>query len=126
MSRNSPPSKYWAKCADNYWYIVDGLETGIHIVKVTGLQLATSIFIPPLKLPHPIFRISFTPPNEDYAIMETETTTLRNAKRLAEWYYSEWIKVNHNFDMRARNSYPLAKKLEVEHGTQRTIERGSS
>ena len=35
-------------------------------------------------------------------------------------------KVNHNFDTQVKNSYPLAKRLEVEHGTQREIKRGSN
>lgn len=109
---------------DNYWYIVDGLETGIHIVKVTRLWL--NIAMPPLKLPHPIFRISFTPSNEDYAVMEIEAPTLRKAKKLAEWYYSEWTKVNRNFDIKAKTSYPLVKKLGVGYGAKGTIKRGSN
>jgi hypothetical protein len=123
FGHSPPPLKRWEKCTDNYWYTINGLETGIHIVKVARLWLSMSKFAPPLKLPHPIFRISFTPPSEDYAIMEICQPTLREAKKLAEWYYQEWSKVNHNFDTQSQNSYPLAKRLEVGHdrvlGTRR-------
>jgi hypothetical protein len=77
-----------------------------------------SKFAPPLKLPHPFFRISFTPPSEEYAIMEIEAPTLRKAKKLAEWYYSEWLKVNHNFDTQSQSSYPLAKRLGGSNGRE--------
>jgi hypothetical protein len=38
--------------------------------------------------------------------------TLGHAKKLAEEYYKEWLRVNHNLDTEGKTIYPLAKRLE--------------
>jgi hypothetical protein len=53
-------------------------------------------FIKIVRLPHITYRIYFTPYGDikNGIHSELEESTIRKAKRLAEWYYKEWLKVN--------------------------------
>jgi hypothetical protein len=66
-----------------------------------------------ISLKHPSYHISFCPNADTKNICDLiEAPTLREAEKLAEWYYREWLNVNHNFDTQYKNLYPLAKRLE--------------
>jgi len=49
-----------------------------------------------IKLPKAFYRFRFHRPNDDRLYHMVDTPTLREAKQLAEWYYSEWLAVNSN------------------------------
>jgi hypothetical protein len=118
LQNSSPPSYTWkAGCAgDDWWYCINDKWVGIRITEIRYLCML-GISPTPLKmirLKHPSFRISFTPLNNQYSGKYgdiIEAPTLAKAKSLAEWYYEEWRKVNHNIDNSPKIDYPLAKRL---------------
>jgi hypothetical protein len=108
---NSPPSSEWRKFAiEDYWYYVKGEWTGIIINTVSQLWISWDKWI---HLKHPSYHITFCPNADTNNIFWhlIDMPTLREAKKLAEWYYTEWLSVNHHFDTQIKTLYPLAKRL---------------
>ena len=92
----SVSSYIWQKGSiDDYWYHSDNKWTGVLINKRVCLQLLGKI--KPMKLNHPVYAITFCPNADTNQIHHlVDVTHLVEAKKLAEWYYKEWLKVNHN------------------------------
>ena len=114
---NSPPLITWSlgRAGHDWFGYKNGVWTGLHIDKISSL-LITNLQLTDfrvIKLKHPSYHISFSPNAETQNICHlVATPTLNEAKELAEWYYAEWLSVNHNFDVEDKNLYPPAKRLE--------------
>jgi hypothetical protein len=88
----------------------NGTWAGLHITKVSRLWISANKFI---ELKHPNYQICFCPNADTSNILPlVDEATLSGAKKLAEWYYTEWLRVNQNFDTQIETLYPLAKRLE--------------
>jgi hypothetical protein len=108
----SPPKIIWSLGrAENDWFgYQNGVWTGLHIDRITYLWVSVRKKI---NLKKPSYHISFCPNADTGNICDlVDCPTLIEAKNLAEWYYAEWLDVNHNFDVKIENLYPLAKRLE--------------
>lgn len=98
----SPPSDEWRKeYGDHYSYYVGGKRTGITITPKREIYVHRHRDVAKgLKLKQPTFLITHYVLDEDYDIHDTlnivQSPTLEKAKHLAEWYYEEWLKVNHD------------------------------
>jgi hypothetical protein len=97
---SSPPLCTWRKDEmGNYWYAKDGEWTGIRIEKKTYLRLPLlnthSYSTKVLKLERPAFLVTFSPRWDiSITIYLAGTPILKEAQKLAESYYKEWLKVN--------------------------------
>lgn len=92
---NLPPLTNWRKFAINdYWLYASDKWTGMIINTISRLWLSPTRAI---NLKHPSYHVSFCPNADTNNICHlVEAPMLSKAKRLAEWYYEEWLKVNHN------------------------------
>jgi len=90
---DNPPQYTWGK--DPYWwyYLLNGTRTGIAIDKITHLQTTPYTRI---KLEKARYRILFSPPNDARLYHLLDCQSLKEAKKTAEWYYRERLKVNHD------------------------------
>lgn len=88
---NSPPIYTWVK--DPYWWRLfsDDRDTGIAIDRITKLKISPHQAI---KLNEPSYRIIFSPPDDERVYHLVEYSSLNKAKKIAEWYYQQWLKVN--------------------------------
>ena len=91
-----PPSYVWHKYSnDDYWYYSDDKWTGIVIFTISRLRLSTRVR-KYMKLNHPSYRITFCPYGDSARLCHlVEAPTLGEAKKMAERYYEEWIRVNY-------------------------------
>jgi hypothetical protein len=108
---NSPPSSEWRKFAiGDYWHYVNGEWSGIIIHTVSQLWVSWDKWI---HLKHPTYHMTFCPnadTNNTFWHL-IDMPTLREAKKLAEEYYKQWLSVNQNFDTHTKNLYPLVETL---------------
>lgn len=113
---NSPPSFTWrlGRAGHDWFGYQNGVWTGLHIEKISSLFITNSSIteFKVVKLKHPSYSISFCPNVDTTNICDlVGCPTLIEARKLAEWYYEEWLNVNHNFDTQVENLYSLAKRL---------------
>lgn len=91
IHNSSLPSTWYKNLDDSHWYNRDNQWTGMFIVKLTHLYVGIA---KPITLQYPIYRISFCPNGDASKAYDViDAPTLEKAKKLAEWYYSEWVKV---------------------------------
>jgi hypothetical protein len=111
LHSNSPPSSEWRKFAiGDYWHYVNGEWSGIIIHTVSQLWVSWDKWI---HLKHPTYHMTFCPnadTNNTFWHL-IDMPTLREAKKLAEEYYKQWLSVNQNFDTHTKNLYPLVETL---------------
>jgi hypothetical protein len=97
-----PPKYNWRKGLINeVGRLYQGEDwTGIWITYLHRLfigKLNDPNSLRPLKLKHPIYPAHFAiNRNPNTIIQLPESQSLSEAKKLAEWYYKEWLKVNNN------------------------------
>lgn len=101
--RKLPPVREWheIRYTGNYWYDKDGEWTGISVSKITGIPVLWARQpVKVVSLSHPVFRVSHYIRNKTFNIdcdlHIIDTTSLKRAMELAEWYYAEWEDVNSN------------------------------
>jgi hypothetical protein len=111
LHSNSPPLAEWREFAvEDYWYFVNGEWTGIIINTISRLWVSFERWI---NLKYPVYHISFCPNADTKNVYDlVAIPMLREAKKLAEEYYKQWLSVNHNFDTHTKNLYSLVKTLE--------------
>lgn len=116
------------KCGDNSFfplYISDGEWTGIFVIRKYFLPLTPDRII---GLKPNIYRVMFCPrgdfKHERHII---DKPSLSKAKKIAEWYYEEWLKVNHDLLIRQKPSILSLKKSEgIENGNREDIKENNS
>jgi hypothetical protein len=105
------PFTGWLPCPNpsDCQYVLDGKYTGIIIQPRWELYSPNFFFCPvptAMKLRHPVYSVYSFP--EKRIIIESPS--FKEAKQLAEWYYNEWLKVNHNLINKQLVSYPSTQK----------------
>jgi len=111
----SPPKITWSlgRAGHDWFGYQKGIWTGLHIDRIARLWVSGE---KAMHLKHPSYHISFCPNADTRNICDlVACSTLVEAKKLAEEYYKQWLRVNYNFDSRIKKSYPLAERLEVRH-----------
>ena len=106
-SPTSPPKITWSlgRAGHDWFGYQNGTWTGLHIDKISRLWVSWDKVI---NLNYPSYHISFCPNADTNNICHLiEAPTLNKAQKLAEWYYAEWLSVNHNFDTQGKTLYPL-------------------
>ena len=113
----SPPLTTWRKDrAGHLLYYIGDDWTGLEIQKITFLPaycLLSTVKVLTLK-PHSFrIRVSpFDPEGKRHRCTLVEAPTLAKAKKIAEWYYSEWSQVNQNLEELRRISDAKTTKIE--------------